>query len=114
MSNVQVRLISKHADIKALENSTIKLYEGDHLIGDTYIDDNEWHLMLVQLDNLPTFNGTEANYVRYDFFATDGQTYEGSCINIKMIAFFNNAAEARAYAYDAFNISSWNLNISNN
>ena len=70
---------------------------GDHLDGENYIADGEWHVMIVDFSGVEKFNGTTAAYLRYDLFSKDEVATPGSTIDVKMVAFFNNDAEADAY-----------------
>ena len=70
---------------------------GDHLGGEDYIADGEWHVMVVDFNGLEKFNGTTAAYLRYDLFSKDEIATAGSTIDVKMVAFFNNDTEADAY-----------------
>ena len=78
---------------------------GDHLGGEDYIADGEWHVMVVDLSGVEMFNGTTANYLRYDFFSKDEIATAGSTIDIKMVAFFNNDKEADAYISENYGLN---------
>ena len=72
----------------------------DHLDGEAYIADGEWHLMAVDLSSVSAFDGITANYLRFDYFTSSGGTEVpvDAFIDIKMVAFFNNDEEAQSYA----------------
>ena len=79
--------------------------QGDYKAGETYIADGEWHVMVVDLNGVEKFNGTTANYLRFDFFSSDELAPAGTIIDVKMVAFFNNDAEADAYISANYGLS---------
>ncbi len=69
-----------------------------------YEGDGQWHLLLVDLNQVPALTGN-VNFLRYDFFkhGIDPETKEAHSIDIQYMAFFENEEQAKAYdtLYDA-------------
>jgi len=73
--------------------------QGDHAGAATYTADGKWHLLSVNLSAASALVNNQATYLRFDFFATDDPTPTNTMkIDVKMLAFFNSDAEAKAYA----------------
>ena len=67
---------------------------GDHVPVSPYTADGKWHLLCIDLSGAANLVGNRANFLRFDFFAN----VESGKVDVKMMAFFNSDAEAKAYA----------------
>ncbi len=73
--------------------------QGDCVVSSEYTADGKWHLLAINLNGATALLNKQATYMRFDFFAGSNKApYSGQTLDVKMLAFFNSDAEAKAYA----------------